>query len=231
TAKIVSQIKNPKEYGIKWTRVEFDFADVMERVQRVVQTVEPHDSVERYTSLGVECVKAEAKIVSPWAVEILTPQGEKKTLTARSIVIGAGARPFVPPIPGIEKMDCLTSDTVWGLRKLPARLVVLGGGPIGSELAQAFARLGSKVTQVEMLPRILPREDPEVSEGVRKKFTEEGIDVLTGHKAKQFLEEGGTRVLVCEHDGKEVRIEFDGLLCALGRVANTTGYGLEELGI
>ncbi len=230
SAKIISQIKNPQKYGVKWTRVEFDFADVMERVQRVVQTVGPHDSVERYTSLGVECIKGEAKIVSPWSVEIGTPQG-KQTLTARSIVIAAGARPFVPPIPGIEKMGCLTSDTVWGLRKLPARLVVLGGGPIGSELAQAFARLGSKVSQVEMLPRILPREDPEVSEMVRKRFTEEGIEVLTGHKAKQFLEEGGRKVLVCESGGKDVRIEFDALLCAVGRVANTAGYGLEELGI
>ena len=231
TAKIVSQIKNPQKYGIKWTRVEFDFADVMERVQRVVQAIEPHDSVERYTSLGVECLRGEARIVTPWAVEIETAPGKKQTLTARSIVIAAGAQPFVPPIPGIERMGCLTSDTVWGLRKLPARLVVLGGGPIGSELAQAFARLGSRVTQVEMLPRILPREDPEVSEMVRKRFAEEGIDVLTGHKAKQFLQEEDGKVLVCEREGKDVRIEFDALLCAVGRIANTAGYGLEELGI
>ena len=231
TAKILSQVKNPHKYGIKWTRVEFDFAEVMERVQRVIREIEPHDSVERYSSLGVECLKGEAKIISPWAVEVVGPGGLRRTLTARSIVIAAGARPFVPPIPGIEKMECLTSDTVWGLRKQPARLVVLGGGPIGSELAQAFARLGSKVAQVEMLPRILPREDPEVSEMVRKQFTAEGIDVLTGHKAKQFLEEGGRKVLVCEHEGREVRIEFDALLCAVGRVANTAGYGLEELGI
>jgi pyruvate/2-oxoglutarate dehydrogenase complex dihydrolipoamide dehydrogenase (E3) component len=231
TAKVLSQVKNPQKYGIKSARVEFDFAEAMERVQRVIREIEPHDSVERYTSLGVECIQGAAKIVSPWAVEIETAQGEKKRLTARSIVIAAGARPFVPPIPGIEKMGCLTSENVWNLRKLPPRLVVLGGGPIGSELAQAFARLGSKVTQVEMLPRILPREDPEVSEMVRKQFVGEGIDVLTGHKAKQFLEERGAKVLVCEHDGKEARIEFDALLCAVGRVANTTGYGLEELGI
>jgi pyruvate/2-oxoglutarate dehydrogenase complex dihydrolipoamide dehydrogenase (E3) component/uncharacterized membrane protein YdjX (TVP38/TMEM64 family) len=231
TARVLSMIRNSKEYGIKWTRAEFDFADVMERVQRVIKTVEPHDSAERFTSLGVECIKGEAKIVSPWAVEIETSLGKKQILTTRSIVIAAGARPFVPPIPGIEKMDCLTSDTVWQLRKLPQRLVVLGGGPIGSELAQAFARLGAKVVQVEMLPRILPREDPEVSEMVRKKFAEEGIDVLTGHKAKQFLEEQTRKVLVCEHEGKDVRIEFDALLCAVGRVANTKGYGLEELGI
>ena len=231
TAKVLSQIKNSAQYGIRQASAEFDFAEVMERVQSVIRAIEPHDSVQRYTELGVECLKGRARIVSPWAVEVTSPEGKKQTLTTRSIVIAAGARPFVPPIPGIEQMDCLTSDTLWGLRKLPARLLVLGGGPIGSELAQAFARLGSKVTQVEMLPRLLPREDPEVSEMVRKKFVGEGIAVLTGHKANQFLLEEGRKILVCESEGREVRIEFDVLLCAVGRVANTTGYGLEELGI
>ena len=231
SAKFLAQARNARGLGMKTATVEFDFAEVMERVQRVVKTIEPHDSAERYARLGVECVKGEAKIVSPWAVEITGPEGNRRTLTTRAIVVAAGARPFVPPIPGIEKMDCLTSDNLWGLRKLPARLVVLGGGPIGSELAQAFARLGSQVTQVEMLPRILPREDPEVSEMVRVKFAAEGIAVLTGHRAKQFLLEDGRKTLVCEHDGRQARIEFDALLCAVGRVANTTGYGLEELGI
>ena len=231
SAKFLAQARDSKSLGIKTTNIDFDFADVMERVQRVIRTIEPHDSVQRYTDLGVECLKGQARIVSPWAVEVTSPEGKKQTLTTRSIVIAAGARPFVPPIPGIEQMDCLTSDTLWGLRKRPARLLVLGGGPIGSELAQAFARLGSKVTQVEMLPRLLPREDPEVSEMVRKKFVEEGIAVLTGHKANQFLLEEGRKILVCESEGREVRIEFDVLLCAVGRVANTTGYGLEELGI
>ncbi|MEK6244572.1 MAG: FAD-dependent oxidoreductase [Pseudomonadota bacterium] len=231
SAKFVSQARNAKSLGIRAATIEFDFADVMERVQRVIRTIEPHDSAARYTGLGVECLMGEAMIVSPWEIEIRNQGEQPKRLTTRSIVIAAGARPLVPPIPGIENMDCLTSDTVWGLRKLPARLVVLGGGPIGSELAQAFARLGSKVTQVEMLPRILPREDPEASEMLRTKFVEEGIAVLTGHKAKQFLLEEGRKTLVCEHEGRQVRIEFDALLCAVGRVANTTGYGLEELGI
>jgi pyruvate/2-oxoglutarate dehydrogenase complex dihydrolipoamide dehydrogenase (E3) component/uncharacterized membrane protein YdjX (TVP38/TMEM64 family) len=231
TAKFVAQTRKAKELGIKSATVDFDFADVMERVQRVIRTIEPHDSAARYTQLGVECIQGEAKLISPWEVEIRTATNETIRLTTRAVVIAAGARPFVPPIPGIEEMDCLTSDTVWSLRALPARLLVLGGGPIGSELAQAFARLGSKVTQVEMLPRILPREDPEVSEMVRAKFAEEGIAVLTGHKAKQFLREGARKILLCEHQGREVRIEFDALLCAVGRVANTAGYGLEELGI
>ncbi len=230
SARLLSQIRRAPEYGLKAASAEFDFADVMERVQRVVKTVEPHDSVERYTSLGVECIEGEAKIASPWAVEVKTPAGVR-TLTTRAIIIAAGARPFVPPIPGIEDVGCLTSDTVWQLRQLPPRLVVLGGGPIGSELTQAFARLGSQVTQVEMLPRIMIREDPEISDLVMGQFRKEGINVLVNHKAKQFKVENGEKILIAEHEGHDVRIPFDQLLCAVGRVANTSGYGLEELGI
>jgi len=230
SARVLSQIRRSKEYGFKNASVEFDFADVMERVRRVIKTVEPHDSVERYTGLGVECLQGEARITSPWTVEVKT-KDETKTLATRAIVIAAGARPFVPPIPGIDKIEVLTSDTVWEIRELPPRLVVLGGGPIGCELAQVFARFGSKVSQVEMLARILVREDPEVSAMVMKRFQEDGIDVLVGHKAKQVVVEGENKILVCESGGKDIRIEFDALLCAVGRVPNTTGYGLEELGI
>ncbi|OGA15834.1 MAG: pyridine nucleotide-disulfide oxidoreductase [Betaproteobacteria bacterium RIFCSPLOWO2_02_FULL_66_14] len=231
SARVLHTIRRARDFGLKSANVEFEFADVMERVQRVIRTVEPHDSIERYTGLGVECLQGEAKIVTPWEVQVKTADGATRRLTTRSIVIAAGARPFVPPIPGIDRMDCLTSDSIWGLRALPPRLVVLGGGPIGCELAQAFARFGSKVTQVEMLPRILPREDPEFSELVAQRFREDGVDLLTSHRAKQFLLEDGRKVLLCEREGREVRIEFDTLLCAVGRVANTTGYGLEELGI
>jgi pyruvate/2-oxoglutarate dehydrogenase complex dihydrolipoamide dehydrogenase (E3) component/uncharacterized membrane protein YdjX (TVP38/TMEM64 family) len=226
SARVLSQIKRAKDFGFRNATVQFDFAEVMERVQRVITTVEPHDSAERYAQLGVEVLHGDARITSPWTVEI-----DGRALTTRAIVIAAGAEPFVPPIPGIERMDCLTSDTVWRLRTLPQRLVVLGGGPIGCELAQAFARFGSKVTQVEMVERILPREDPEFSEMLARAFREDGVEVRTGHKAKQFLIENGTKVLVCEHQGREVRIEFDSLLCAVGRLARTKGYGLEELGI
>jgi len=230
SARLLAQAKRAREFGFKAMQVEFDFADVMERVQRVVRTVEPHDSVERYTRLGVECLQGEAKITSPWTVEVKTAAGVRP-LTTRAIVIAAGARPFVPPIPGLAEAGCLTSDTVWDLRALPPRLVVLGGGPVGCELAQCFARFGSRVTQVEMLPRILIREDPEISELVARQFREERIDVRADHKAVRVLREGGEKVLVCEHGGAEIRIPFDQLLCAVGRVANTEGYGLEELGI
>ncbi len=230
SARLLATMKRANEYGLRSATAEFSFAEIMERVQRVVRTVEPHDSAERYAQLGVECIAGEANITSPWTVEIKTSEGTR-TLTTRAIVIAAGARPFVPPIPGIDKVGCLTSDTVWDLRELPQRLVVLGGGPIGCELTQCFARLGSRVTQVEMLPRIMIREDPEISDSVMRQFQSEGINVLVNHKAKQFVVEHGEKMLICEHHGKEVRVPFDALLCAVGRVANTQGYGLEELGI
>jgi pyruvate/2-oxoglutarate dehydrogenase complex dihydrolipoamide dehydrogenase (E3) component/uncharacterized membrane protein YdjX (TVP38/TMEM64 family) len=231
SAKLLSHIARSKEFGIRSASADFDFADVMERIQRVVAEIEPHDSVERYSKLGVECLEGTAKITTPWTVEVALADGSKRTLTTRGIVIAAGARPLVPPIPGLREANPWTSDTVWNLRALPKRLVVLGGGPIGCELAQCFARLGSEVTQVEMLPRLMIREDPEFSDMVAARFRAEGIDVLVGHKAKEVRREAGETVVVVEHEGGEKRIACDAILCAVGRVANTEGYGLEELGI
>lgn len=233
SAKLLSQLRRSNELGIRHAHADFEFADVMERVQRVVKTVEPHDSVERYSNLGVEVIQGEARITSPWSVEVKTA-GSVRTLTTRNIVIATGARPFVPPIPGLDKVGYLTSDNVWDLRECPNRLVVLGGGPIGCELTQCFARLGSKVTQVEMLPRILIREDEEVSGMVAARFRDEGVDLRTGHRAKQFLFEDGEKLLICEdlgNDNAQVSIPFDQVLVAVGRAANSTGLGLEELGI
>ena len=230
SARLLAQIKRSGALGIRSAAAEFDFGEIMERVQRVIGTVAPHDSTERYTRLGVECLQGEARIASPWSVEVKAAGGTQ-TLTTRAIVIAAGARPYVPSIPGIETVGYVTSDTVWALRELPKRLVVLGGGPIGSELAQCFARLGSQVTQVEMLPRILIREDPEISQLVADRFRSEGITVLVNHKAGAFRVENGEKVLIAEHEGRDVRIAFDQVLVAVGRAANTAGYGLEELGI
>ncbi|MBI5898463.1 MAG: FAD-dependent oxidoreductase [Rhodocyclales bacterium] len=236
SAKFLSHVSRAEEFGMRrTTSADFQFSDVMERVKKVVQTVEPHDSVERYTGLGVEVIEGTAKLVSPWEVEVTRHNGARDKLSARSIVIAAGARPFVPPIPGIEEVGYLTSDNVWELRELPKRLVVLGGGPIGCELTQAFARFGARVTQVEMLPRLMIREDPEVSELVAARFRTEGIDVLLNHKAMRFVVEGGEKALIAEHhdgnSGREVRIPFDAVLVAVGRVANLKGYGLEEIGV
>ena len=230
SAKLLSHMARARDFGLREARADFDFAEVMERVQRVVRTVAPHDSVERYQGLGVEVIQGRARISSPWTVEVCTTEGVR-TLSTRSIVIATGARPDVPAIPGIEEVGYVTSDTVWDLRERPGRLLVLGGGPIGTELTQAFGRLGSRVTQVVRGPRLLRREDPEVSELVAERFRAEGIEVLTSHKALRFVVEDGEKVLIAEHEGRERRIPFDGLLVAVGRVANLTGYGLEELGI
>ncbi|TAK60174.1 bifunctional TVP38/TMEM64 family protein/FAD-dependent oxidoreductase [Methylobacter sp.] len=230
SARLLAQMRRSADFGIKKADVELDFADVMDRVQTVIKTVEPHDSVQRYTDLGVEVIEGEAKIISPWEVQVIKA-GDSRIITTRSIIVAAGSSPLVPPIPGIESIAYLTSDTVWELRELPRRLVILGGGPIGCELAQSFARLGSQVTQVEMASRLLIKEDAEVSEAVMTKFRLEGINVLIGHTAKGFIIENGEKILLAEHENKEVRIPFDQILLAIGRVANIKGYGLEQLGI
>jgi dihydrolipoamide dehydrogenase len=226
SAKFLSHIARSPEFGIKQADAEFDFAEVMERVQRVIEKIEPHDSIERYNGLGVDVVIGEARITSPWTVEV---NGE--TIRTRNIVVATGGQPFVPPIEGIDQVDYYTSDNLWQLRDKPSRLAVLGGGPIGSELTQAFARLGVTVTQVEMLPRILLREDPEISDLVQQKFSAEGVRVLTGHTAKRFIKREGKDYLVAENENAEVEVEFDALLVAVGRSPRSSGFGLEELGV
>lgn len=226
SAKFLAQAKRAREFGFKSAVVDFDFAGIMQRIQRVIKTVEPHDSVKRYTDLGVECIQGHARIMTPWTVEV-----NNRVLATRNIVIAAGAGPFVPPVDGIDTIRYYTSDSIWDLRTLPQRLVVLGGGPIGAELTQCFARFGSQVTQVEMLPRILAREDPEISALIADKFRSEGINVLTAHRAKQIVCVNGKKLLVCEGANGEIQIEFDEILVAVGRKPNTAGYGLEELKI
>ena len=235
SAKLAHQMRQGARYGLSNTTPTFRFKAVMQRIHDVIAAIEPHDSVARYTGLGVEVLQGYAKIINPWTVEIALNDGGKQILTTRSIVIAAGARPFVPPLPGLDAVGYVTSDTLWDtfarLDDVPKRLVVLGGGPIGCELAQAFARLGSAVTQIEMGPRIMVREDEEVSALAAAALQADGVQVLTGHKALRCELAGDEKVLVVEHGGTEKRIAFDQLLCAVGRVARLTGYGLEDLGV
>lgn len=235
SAKLAHQMRHGANYGLSDTTPTFSFKAVMQRIHDVIKAIEPHDSVERYTGLGVEVLQGYAKLVNPWTVEIALNSGGTQRLTARSIVIAAGARPLVPPLPGLNDVDYVTSDTLWDafarLDDVPKRLVVLGGGPIGCELAQSFARLGAVVTQVEMAPRIMVREDAEVSALALASLQADGVAVLTGHKALRCERVDGEKTLVVEHAGTEQRIAFDQLLCAVGRVARLTGYGLEDLGI
>ncbi len=229
-ARSVHAMRHAGELGVRVTPPTVDFAAVMRRVRAVVTEVAPHDSVERYRDLGVEVLRGRARITSPWTVQVQAEDGTRE-LRTRAIVVAAGARPLVPPIPGLDQVDYLTSDTVWGLTELPRRLLVLGGGPIGCELAQAFARLGSQVTLMEMQPRILVREDADVAAEVEAALRADGVALLTGHKALAARIDNGARRMRAQGDDGDIEIEFDALLCALGRVARTQGYGLEELGV
>ena len=227
SAKLAADMRRGPDLGFKAMTPEFDFADVMTRVQRIIKTIEPHDSVERFEGLGVNVAIGEAKILSPWSVEV-----NGQVLTTRSIIIATGARPFVPPIKNIETVDYLTSDNLWATRELPKRMLVLGGGPIGCELAQALNRLGSQVTQVEMAPRIMSREDPDIAAMVTSSLEAEGVVVLSNHTAREVLVDNGDKyLLVTTREGVEKRLAFDGLLVAVGRKANVTGFGLEALGV
>ena len=225
SARIARYARRAEEFGLAPMDVQVRFRDVMQRVHRVIETIEPHDSVERFTSLGVDCVQGQAKILSPWEIEV---DGER--ITTPNIVIASGARPRIPDIPGLEKVDYLTSDTVWELQELPRRLLVLGAGPIGCELAQAFAALGSEVTLVTHAERIMPREDPEVSASVEEVLKAEGLQVITGGEPQSFSADGeGSCTLLI--GGEQRRLPFDALLLAVGRSANVEGLGLDELGI
>lgn len=240
SAKISHYIERAGDYGLELKgdapdSVATNFPAVMGRVQEVIKAIEPHDSVERYEGMGVQCVQGEAKLISPWEVEVSGTEGSK-TYAAEKIIIASGARPFVPPIPGLDGIDYLTSDNVWQLEQQPASLLVMGAGPIGCELAQAFARLGSKVSLVDMAPRVLPREDEDAALAVYQSLTADGVNVLVGSKAVQVESNGGVKSLLIEktaagEEGEQVNLEFEQLLVAVGRKPNTDGLGLEELGI
>ena len=230
-ARTVKEISQAQQLGIHVGELKIDFSAVMGRVRAVIREIEPHDSVERYSALGVDCIQGEATIVSPWEVKV-----DGKSIYTRNIVIASGARPFVPLIPGVDQMDYLTSDNLWELNVLPKRLLVLGGGAIGCELAQAFNRLGSEVTLVDMMPRVLPREDEDVSAFVQQRFVDEGIEVLVSHKTVGFELRDDEKVALLEAGDENAGagntvVAFDQVLVAVGRKANTDQLGLEGLGI
>jgi pyruvate/2-oxoglutarate dehydrogenase complex dihydrolipoamide dehydrogenase (E3) component/uncharacterized membrane protein YdjX (TVP38/TMEM64 family) len=225
SATFLREARHAKDLGFGGATVEYSFGDVMARVQRIIKTIEPHDSVERYTKLGVEVIQGKARITSPWTVEV-----SGQIISTRAIVIATGSRPAIPPIPGLEQVRYYTSDTIWSLSERPGRLVVLGGGPIGCELAQAFALLDGQVTQVAR-SGLLEREDADAVAIVESSLRADGVRLLTQTEAIRCENEAGEQRLVVRHDGKEEAIPFDAMLCAVGRTANTEGFGLEELGI
>ncbi len=227
SARVLSYAAQAPKYGFRSAHVDFEFAEVMERVQRVISKIAPHDSVARYTKLGVDCIQGRGKLLSPYEIAV----GDR-VISARNIVIATGGRPAVPSIPGIEEVEYFTSDTIWDVRELPNRLLVLGGGPIGCELAQCFQRFGADVTLVQRRSQLLPAEDPDIAEYVYRKFAAEGMTVLLEQSALEFTTDNDVQRLLCrDGDGNEQALEFDQVLLALGRSANTEGFGLEELGI
>jgi pyruvate/2-oxoglutarate dehydrogenase complex dihydrolipoamide dehydrogenase (E3) component/uncharacterized membrane protein YdjX (TVP38/TMEM64 family) len=235
SAKVAHQMRYGAQYGLSNTAPSFSFKAVMQRVHDVIRAIEPHDSIARYTGLGVEVLQGYGKLVNPWTVEVALNDGTVQRLTTRSIVIAAGARPVVPDLPGLQDVGYLTSDTLWDafaqLDEIPRRIVVLGGGPIGCELSQSFARLGAQVTQIEMGQRLMVREDEEVSQLARDALQADGVQVLTDHKALRCERQGAEKILVLEHQGQEQHIPFDALICAVGRQARLQGYGLEDIGV
>ncbi len=226
SARVAHQIANADRFGLRNAHAEVDFPAVMERVQATIASIAPNDSVERFSGLGVECVQGDARIVDPWTVE-----ANGRRYTARNIVIATGSAPFVPPIPGLADVDPLTSDSVWGLRDLPAHLLVMGAGPIGCELAQSFQRLGSQVTLIDMADRVLPKEDPDASQVVADSLARDGVRVLVGHRAIRCEAAADGRRLIAGVDDKEVSLPFDRVLVAIGRRAHTESLGVAELGI
>ena len=241
SAKVAHQMRHADKYGLQATVPVVHFKAVMERIQKVIRAIEPHDSAERYTALGVDVRQGYARLISPWTVEITAADGSTERLTARSIVIAAGASPVVPPLPGIEASNYVTSDTLWErfaeYDAPPRRVVVLGGGPIGCELAQALSRLGCQVTVVESSKQLLPREDADVAGVVAGALAADGVDLRTGHTAlrcESTSDNGAVaqRSLVLQGpDGAEHTVAYDELVCAVGRKARLTGYGLETLGL
>ena len=226
TAKFISQNQQAEKYGCKSANVEFDFKDIMHRVHNVIKKIEPHDSIERYTKLGVKCLQGEAKLLDPWTIEV-----NGKKLTSKNIVLATGAEPFVPKIPGLDSITYYTSDNIWDLQELPQQMIVLGGGPIGCELAQCFARLGAKVTQVEMAPRIMLREDKEISDMVTTSLKQDGVNILTEHTAKEVILKEVKPLLICEQNKQNIEIPFDCLLVAVGRKARGNGIWKDSLDI
>jgi pyruvate/2-oxoglutarate dehydrogenase complex dihydrolipoamide dehydrogenase (E3) component/uncharacterized membrane protein YdjX (TVP38/TMEM64 family) len=224
--RVAATARRAAEFGVATGPPLTDFTAVMDRVRGVIGQIEPHDSVERYTALGVDCVRGRARLASPWAVTV----GDR-TLTAPAIVIATGGTPALPPIPGLKDVPHVTSDSVWELAELPARLLVLGGGPIGCELAQAFRNLGSEVTLVEMLPGLLAREEATAGALLETVFTAAGIRVLTGCRAEAFQRRPGGGRLRCTRGTTSQEVDFDMALIAVGRRARTEGLGLEDLGI
>lgn len=225
-AKLRYDAKRSRDFGLKAAAEEVNMAEVMASVREVQTKIEPHDSQDRFEGLGVDVYRREFSFISPFEVS----DGES-TLRAKRIVLATGSSPAVPDVPGLADVGYRSSENIWELEELPKNLVVLGGGPIGCELAQTFARLGSRVTLVQR-SRLLSREDPEVSEFLKDIFEEEGIQLKLGWQPREVIQDGEIKAVVLRHPEEgEQKIPFDEILVALGRKPNTEGLQLENGGV
>ena len=226
TAKKVHLQKKAEYFGLKKVNIEFDFKDIMQRVQNIIKKIEPNDSIERYSKLGVDCITGYGKIISPFEVEV-----NGKILKTKNIVIATGASPLLPEVPGLKDIPYVTSENLWALDHLPKNLLVIGAGAIGCELSQAFNRLGSNVVLIDMADRIMIKEDREVSDFIENILSEEGITILKNHKLLEFINIYKKYSAIFQKENEKVEIFFDYVLICMGRKPRVHGFGLEELGV
>lgn len=228
SASIKRYAERAEEFGLHKLNPETNFKALMQRIKSVVAEVEPHDSVERYTQLGVDCELGEASIIDPYRVSV-----NDKVITTRNIVIATGARPATPDIPGLSDIHYLTSDTIWELEQQPKKMLVIGAGPIGCELAQSFARLGTEVTLLNRSDKLLPKEDVDIAAFVRQSLKDDKLTLLLGATPIRFTpaEHGEGFQLEYQYQGQRQEASFDTCLVATGRSPNTSGFGLQQLGL
>ncbi len=236
SARFASDMQQADKYGFKTQDLKFkddSFASITNRVQEVIGVIEEHDRPEVFEEMGAEVIFGTPKFISKNEIEVELRDGKKQTMKAKRFCISTGSSPFVPPIEGIEETGYITNEDVFEVKNLPEKLIVLGGGAIGCEMGQSFARFGSEVTLIEMNARIMSVEDEEVSAFVKDVFEKEGINVLTNTKAVKFHKnDAGKKVVTVEkEDGSKEEIEADEVLAAVGRRPNTKGLDLETAGV
>jgi dihydrolipoamide dehydrogenase len=227
TARVYHLIKNSKKFGLPEAQIKMvDFRDVASRIQQVISIIQKHDSVERFCRLGVKVEFGEAEFIDHHSIKL-----SGKVYSAKKWVIATGSSPSAPPIEGLDRVDYLTNKEIFSLEALPGSMIVLGGGPIAIEMAQAFKRLGSEVTVIQRSPRILTKEDTDMAEALQRILESEGVRFFTETKIIRVSEKAGKKEVTFEHEGKTKTLTAEALLVAMGRQANLQGLGLESIGV
>ena len=227
--KVAQQIRKASKYGLVDSEPEINFEKVIEHVQEIRYEVYlDADNPDTYRNeMGIDVVEGSARFKDAHTVEVLLKDNTVRTVTSRYIAIAAGASAFIPPIEGLDEVDYLTNESLFETNNFPKELTIIGAGPIGSEMAQAFANLGSKVTVVDMADRIMVNDDPELAQMLQKELENQGVQYVIGASVQKVSQNNGRITTLVNRDGKEVTIESDALLLATGRKPNTEGLNLE----